>query len=156
MELSNVRANRRSLIRNASTDELEVLLSLYQLCLANGHVPGKDHGLSRLLAHNAGFYGLALALVSNLTRTRSLALQVKISSLPSLLFDLYSDRGIYFPLFGPADDGALQNARRPLACVRGIDHAALEHGRIGKHKNDLRKLSKNGHEIFLFWSGRCG
>lgn len=75
-ELSNVRANRRSLIRNAATDELEVLLSLYQLCLANGHVPGKDHGLSRLLAHNAGFYGLALALVSNLTRTRSLALQV--------------------------------------------------------------------------------
>ncbi|KAK4009744.1 uncharacterized protein LOC123471528 [Daphnia magna] len=75
-ELSNVRANRRSLIRNASTDELEVLLSLYQLCLANGHVPGKDHGLSRLMAHNAGFYGLALALVSNLTRTRSLALQL--------------------------------------------------------------------------------
>ena len=75
-ELSNVRANRRSLIRNASTDELEVLLSLYQLCLANGHVPGKDHGLCRLLGHNAGFYGLALALVSNLTRTRSLALQV--------------------------------------------------------------------------------
>lgn len=71
-----MRANRRALIRNASTDELEVLLCLYQLCLANGHVPGKDHGCSRLLAHAAGYYGLALALVSNLTRTRSLALQV--------------------------------------------------------------------------------
>lgn len=71
-----MRANRRALTRSASADELEVLLCLYQLCLANGHVPGKDHGLSRLMTHTAGFYGLALALVSNLTRTRSLALQV--------------------------------------------------------------------------------
>jgi len=70
------RANKRTLIRNASTDELEVMLCLNQLCLANGHVPGKDHGCSRLLAHTAGFYGLALALVSHLTRTRSLALRL--------------------------------------------------------------------------------
>ena len=70
------RSNRRSLIRTASTDELEVMLCLNQLCLANGHVPGKDFGCSRLLAHSAGFYGLALALVSHLTRTRSLALRV--------------------------------------------------------------------------------
>ena len=75
--MAQVRINRRSLIRSASTDELEVLLCLYQLCLANGHVPaGKDQGCARLLAHTPGFYGLALALVSNLTRTRSLALQV--------------------------------------------------------------------------------
>lgn len=71
-----MRANRRSLIRAACADELEVLLCLYQLCLANGHVPGRDQGCTRLLAHTPGFYGLALALVSNLTRTRSLALQV--------------------------------------------------------------------------------
>jgi len=80
-ELSQVRANRRSLIRAACADELEVLLCLYQLCLANGHVPGRDQGCARLLAHTPGFYGLALALVSNLTRTRSLALQVYQNSL---------------------------------------------------------------------------
>ena len=70
------RSNRRSLIRTASTDELEVMLCLNQLCLANGHVPGKDFGCLRLMAYSAGFYGLALALVSHLTRTRSLALRV--------------------------------------------------------------------------------
>lgn len=200
-----MRANRRSLIRNASTDELEVLLSLYQLCLANGHVPGKDHGLSRLLAHNAGFYGLALALVSNLTRTRSLALQVtsipSISLSPSLLLlPFVSQHGVvvlptrrllcpslggrptynvtsknaffdllavlspwihlffffipFFFVFFLADDGTLQNAWRPLACVRGIDHAALKYGRIGKMKLSRTTIScidtQNDHlSLFL-------
>ena len=74
------RGNRRAQVRNASADELEVLLCLQQLCLANGQVPqGRHHGCVRLLEHGAGFYGLALALVSNLTKTRSVALQVDLS-----------------------------------------------------------------------------
>ena len=74
--LSNERSNRRALIRSAASDELEVLLCLNQLCLANGHVPGKDHGCAKLLAHSAGFYGVAHSLVSHLTRTRSVALRL--------------------------------------------------------------------------------
>ena len=83
-EINNGRANRRLQIRNATADELELLMSLHQLCLANGHVPAKDHGCWRLLAHSGGFYGLALSLVSNLTKTRSVALQV-ISSVTDRL-----------------------------------------------------------------------
>lgn len=45
-----------------------------------------------------------------------------------------------FSCYSLVDDGALQNAWRPLTCVRGIDHAALEHGGIGKYKsNHLRQ-----------------
>ena len=80
------RGNRRLKIRNANNDELEVLLCLHQLCLANGQITSKDHGYSRLLAHKAGFYGLALSMVSNFMKTRSVALQVIFLQLYSVIF----------------------------------------------------------------------
>ena len=71
-----LRLQGRTKLRQTYTDELEVLLCLNQLCLANGCVPGKDYGCSRLLEHRPGFYGLALSLVSSQTKTRSVSLQV--------------------------------------------------------------------------------
>lgn len=38
----------------------------------------------------------------------------------------------FFLSLSLVDDGPLQNAWRPFACVGGIDHVTLEYGRIGK------------------------